>query len=216
MDWFASGRRGTPAPVESQYEKNPDRIVPLPDNLYNRATHDQEPNLEDVSRTRIRAVAQAAAFERCGMDDAQKRQLFERFGYPAAFMCLSSQAFAEMSAAREARCLGDEPGAMRHAKSALSLMEERDALDGRYASGRWSGWYDRDLIYPCRSVTARLRAALPALFAAGICGDRPSFIRGDRLSFDLTVTNAAVERETSSVHSPRRRAGGHAAGRFRD
>ena len=203
VDWFASGRRVTPAPVESQYEKNPDRIVPLPDNLYNRATHDQEPNLEDVSRTRIRAVAQAAAFERCeeqigraaaGMDDAQRRQLFERFGYPAAFMRLSSQAFAEMSAAREARELGDESGAMRHAKSALSLMEERDALDGRYASGRWSGWYDRDLIYPCRSVTARLRAALPALLAAGICGDRTSFVRGDRLSFDLTVTNAAVER----------------------
>ena len=168
VDWFASGRKGAVAPVASQYEKDPDRLVRLPDNLYNRATHDQEPNLEDESRTRIRAVAQAAAFERCeeqigraaaGMDDEQRRQLFERFGYPAAFMRLSSLAFAELSAAREARCLGDEPGAMRHAKSALSLMEERDALDGRYASGRWSGWYDRDLLYPCRSVTARLRAA---------------------------------------------------------
>ena len=124
----------------------------------------------------LTAVARAAAFERCeeqigraaaGMDDAQRRHLFERFGYPAAFMRLSSLAFAEMSAAHEARELGDEPGALRHAKSALSIMEERDALDGRYASGRWCGWYDRDLIYPTTGLTKQLRDAISKVAGKG-------------------------------------------------
>ena len=172
VGWFAEGRKGTIAPVVSQYEKDPDRLVPLADNLFNRATHDQEPNLADESRTRIRAIAQAAAFERCveqldraaaGMDDAQKRQLFERFGYPAEFMRLSSSMFAEMSAACEALGLGDRPCAIRHAKAALALGEERDALDRRYNSGKWEHWYDRDMVYPSAVVVETLRKHLRKL-----------------------------------------------------
>ena len=115
---------------------------------------------------RIRAAAQAAAFAHCveqveraskGLDEAQARQLFERFGYPAQFMRLSSGAFSEMSFALEAKSLKDDEAALRHAKAALSLLEQRDALDSRYNSGRWEHWYDRDLIYPCKSVTQRLR-----------------------------------------------------------
>ena len=56
--------------------------------------------------------------------------------------------------------LGDEPGAIRHAKAALAFGEERDRLDKRYNSGKWEHWYDRDIIYPCRSVTEKLRKAI--------------------------------------------------------
>ena len=166
---FAAGEGRKPAPVVSQYVEDPDRLTPKGNSVNDRATHDQHPNLVDKGRTRLRAITQAAAFERCveqieraaaRMDEAQKRQLFERFGYPAEFMRLSSSMFAEMSAAREARGLGDEPCAIRHAKAALAFGEERDRLDKRYASGKWEHWYDRDLIYPCRSVTEILRNAL--------------------------------------------------------
>ena len=94
------------------------------------------------------------------MDELEKRQLFERFGYPAEFMRLSSSMFAEMSAAREARGLGDRPCAVRHAKTALAYGEQRDELDRRYNTGKWEHWYDRDIIYPCRSVTEKLRKSL--------------------------------------------------------
>ena len=166
---FAAGEGRKPEPVVSQYVEDPDRLTPKSDSLFDRATHDQHPNLVDKGRTRLRAIAQAAAFERCteqierasaGMDEAEKRQLFERFGYPAEFMRLSSSMFAEMSAAREALGLGDKPCAVRHAKAALAFGEQRDELDRRYASGKWKHWYDRDLIYPCRSVTGKLRNAL--------------------------------------------------------
>ena len=64
-------------------------------------------------------------------------------------------------------CLGVEPFyswsgpcAVRHAKAALAFGEQRDALDRRYNSGKWEHWYDRDLIYPCCSVTEKLRKAV--------------------------------------------------------
>ena len=166
---FASGEGRKPTPVVLQYVEDPDRLTPKSDSLHDRATHDQHPNLVDKGRSRLRAITQAAAFERCteqidrastGMDEAEKRQLFERFGYPAEFMRLSSSMFAEMSAAREALGLGDRPCALRHAKAALAFGEQRDALDRHYNTGKWEHWYDRDIIYPCRSVTEKLRKAI--------------------------------------------------------
>ena len=85
---------------------------------------------------------------------------YERFGYPAPFMQLSSGAFSEMSYALAAMDLKDDECALRHARIALDLLEQRDELDERYNSGKWEHWYDRDLIYPCRSVTDKLRKAV--------------------------------------------------------
>ena len=166
---FASRRRNAPKPVASQYVVDPDALVAVGDSMMDRTRQDQMSSLADKRRYRIRAIAQAAAFNECveqveraskGLDEAQKRQLFERLGYPAKFMALSSGAFSEMSCALAAMDLADDECALRHAKAALALLEERDRLDGRYNTGKWKHWYDRDLLYPCKSTTAKLREAL--------------------------------------------------------
>jgi len=158
-----------PKPVGSQYVADPDALVSVADNMMSRVNQDQHASLKDKRRYRLRAFAQAAAFNECveqveraskGLDEAQKRQLFERFGYPARFMALSSGAFAEMSSALADMDLRDDERALSHAKQALSLLERRDELDRQYNGGKWKHWYDRDIIYPCRSVTEKLRKSL--------------------------------------------------------
>ena len=94
------------------------------------------------------------------MHSSHARQLFERFGYSTQFMLLSSGAFSEMSYALAAMDFKDDECALYHAKFALELLAQRDELDKRYNSGKWEHWYDRDLIYPCRSVTDKLREAV--------------------------------------------------------
>ena len=169
IDRYVAHDRAAPKPVESQYVTDPDALVPIGNSILSRVNQDQNSSLRDKRRYRLRAAAQAAAFAECaeqitraskGLDEAQARQLFERFGYPAQFMRLSSGAFSEMSYALAAMDLKDDECALLHAKMALELLEQRDKFDKRYNSGKWEHWYDRDLIYPCKSVTAKLRTAV--------------------------------------------------------
>lgn len=166
---FAAPARGPLPAVVSQYEADPDALTDIPDDLYRRVGQDTHPDLRDYARAGLRARAQAAAFARCqeqvaraadGLDAATRRQLFERFGYPAEFLRLSSDIYADMAAAVEAKDAGDAPAARRHAEAALARAEARDALDARYNAGRWAGWYARDIIYPFSAFAAELRQAL--------------------------------------------------------
>ena len=169
IDRYVAHDRAAPKSVESQYVTDPDALVPIGNSILSRVNQDQNSSLRDKRRYRLRAAAQSVAFNECfeqveraskGLDETQKRQLFERFGYPAQFMRLSSGAFSEMSYALAAMDLKDDECALHHAQIALALLEQRDEFDKRYNSGRWEHWYDRDLIYPCKSVTAKLHAAL--------------------------------------------------------
>ncbi len=166
----ASERQSFPK-VVSQYVADPDALTPLPGDLLARVNQDMFPTLADPMRAPIRARAQAAGFARCleqldraakGLDDAQRLQLFERFGYPAAFLRLSSDLFAELSDAVEAKNADDVAGLRRHLQAALAYSEARDALDARYNAGRWKGWYDRDLVYNCSTVSGKIRELLAA------------------------------------------------------
>ncbi|MBQ3343972.1 MAG: glycosyl hydrolase 115 family protein, partial [Kiritimatiellae bacterium] len=180
---------GGPSPVVSQYESDPDRLTDLVDNLFYRVNQDMFPDLCDWPRLGLRARLQAAAFARCaeqlerasdGMDEARKRLLFERFGYPTEFMRLSSECLAEITCAVEAKSLGDMRRAVGHAKTALACAETRDELICRYNSGKWEHWYDRDIIYPCAPLAESLRNALWKI--------------QDEQSFDLSLAGDAVER----------------------
>lgn len=162
---LVSPERAAPPPVSSQYDEDPDRLAEIGGDLFRRTKSDMLPSLADPARAGIRARAQSAAFARCleqlrraaaGLDRGQRRQLFERFGYPAEFMRLSSDIFAELSAATEAKALGDDACARRHVRAALAHGRRRDALDARYNAGKWARWYDRDLVYPCHAVMAEL------------------------------------------------------------
>ena len=169
VERFAAHDRRPAKPTVSQYLKDPDALVSLKESILSRVNQDQNSSLADKMRTPIRAAAQTAAFRRCleqidraseGMDERARHQLFERFGYPAEFMALSSAAFTEMAMALDDMDLKDDRRSLEHAERALELLEERERLDTRYASGRWEHWYDRDLIYPCRTVAEALRKAL--------------------------------------------------------
>ena len=163
-----SPSRGEASPIVSQYDDDPDRMADVPADLNKRLSRDMHPDFRDPARAGLRARTQSAAFVRCleqldraavGLDETQRRQLFERFGYQAEFMRLSSDIYAELSAAVEAKNLGDDACATRHVCAAVTLGHARDALDSRYNSGMWTRWYDRDLVYPCRAVMENLEAA---------------------------------------------------------
>ena len=190
MIWqLKSSARGALPEVVSQYVRDPDQLAAIPSDLHRRVNQDMFPDFLDPARAGLRARAQTAAFARCveqleraskGLDDAQRRQLFERFGYPAEFMRLSSEIFAELSCAVEAKNEEDREACRAHAENALECARARDELDLRYNAGRWSRWYDRDLIYPCKSVADDLREVLLKL--------------QDEQSFDMSVEGDAVER----------------------
>ena len=184
-----SPARGALPEVVSQYLRDPDQLTAVPPDLHSRVNQDMFPDFLDPARAGLRARAQSAAFARCseqltraskGLGEAQRRQLFERFGYPAEFMRLSSEIFAELSCAVEAKNANDSEACRAHVESALGHARTRDALDLRYNAGRWSRWYDRDLIYPCASVSDGLRDVLLRL--------------QDGKSFDVTVSGGSVER----------------------
>ncbi|MBR3956373.1 MAG: hypothetical protein IKJ89_00805, partial [Kiritimatiellae bacterium] len=156
----------------SPYCDDPDSLTDIAADLLSRVNQDMFPTLRNPARIGLRARMQSAAFARCleqierasrTMDEAQRRQLFERFGYPADFLRLTSEICAELYAAVEAKDADDWPCALRHAKAAIALGHERDALDARYNSGKWAHWYDRDLKYPCRSVMESLERELAHL-----------------------------------------------------
>ncbi|MBR4171418.1 MAG: glycosyl hydrolase 115 family protein, partial [Kiritimatiellae bacterium] len=162
------------APVVSQYIQDPNRLTVIADDLHARVNQDMFPYFQDGMRCAVLARAQSAAFRRCleqierasdGMDAKQRLQLFERFGYPAEFLSLSSDCYSELAFAAEAKSLGDQASWLHHVQAALDLSEARDRLDRRYNAGRWKRWYDRDIIYPYTSFSAALRqlvASFPA------------------------------------------------------
>ena len=166
---YTSRERMPLRPVVSQYDSDPDELEPVPDDFHKRESQDMYPTLRDCSRAGLRARTQAAAFSRCleqidraarGMDEEQRRQLFERFGYPAEFMMLTSQCFAEMVAAVEAMDSGDCKVGRAHAIAALDVADRRKSLDLRYNEGKWKHWYDRDMIYPFDPAMEELRRFL--------------------------------------------------------
>ena len=166
-----SAKRPRLPPVISQYVEDPDRLTAIPADLHRRVNQDMFPDFTDSVRAGLRARTQSAAFARCleqlsraseGMDEAQGRQLFERFGYPAEFLRLSSDLYAELVCAREAKAADDAVACRRHLEAALGHAEARDALDRRYNEGRWRRWYDRDLIYPCKNTVTDLKKLLNA------------------------------------------------------
>lgn len=173
MLWgLASRKRTALPPVVSQYVSDPDRLTKIPADLRRRVTQDMFPDFEDRARGGLRARTQSAAFARCleqiarashGLDAAQRRQLFERFGYPARFLLLSSDIYAEISAALEAKNAGDEGAERAHLETAYADALARDALDKNYNSGKWTRWYDRDIIYPCSHVTGKLKKLVSRL-----------------------------------------------------
>ncbi len=165
---FQPSRHELPAAV-SQYCDDPDRLTDIAADLLRRVNQDMFPDFRAPARLALRARTQAAGFARCleqlerasrAMDAVRRRQLFERFGYPAEFLRLTSDIYAELFSAVEAKDADDWPCALRHANAAIALGHERDALDARYNSGRWAHWYDRDLKYPCRSVMEDLERNL--------------------------------------------------------
>ena len=190
MIWrLKSPARGALPDVVSQYLRDPDQLTAVPPDLHSRVNQDMFPDFRDPARAGLRARAQSAAFARCleqlaraskGLGGAQRRQLFERFGYPAEFMRLSTDIFAELSCAVESKNAEDHKACRAHVESALEHARARDALDLRYNAGRWSRWYDRDLIYPCASVSDNLREVLLML--------------QDERAFDVTVSGDGVER----------------------
>lgn len=169
---LASTNRAALSPVVSQYVSDPDRLTKIPADLRRRVTQDMFPDFEDRARAGLRARTQSAAFGRCieqiarashGLDAAQRRQLFERFGYPARFMRFSSDMYAELASALEAKNAGDEGAERAHLETAYAGAMARDALDKNYNSGKWKRWYDRDLIYPCSHVTGELKKLVSRL-----------------------------------------------------
>ena len=169
---LASLSRGALPAVVSQYEVDPDRFTEIPQDLHTRVNQDMFPTFRDPARGGIRARAQSAGFARCleqleragrGLDETGRRQLFERFGYPAEFVRLSSDLYAEILSALEAKAADDKIACRRHVAAAMALAEERDALDRRYNSGKWKRWYDRDIVYNCSNVADTLRKILSGL-----------------------------------------------------
>ncbi len=173
IDWMAKAlfqppRHELPTAV-SPYCEDPDSLTDIAADLLRRVNQDMFPDFRDPARLALRARTQSAGFARCveqierasrTLDEAQRRQLFERFGYQAEFLRLTSDIYAELFSALEAKDADDWPCALRHANAAVELGRQRDALDARYNSGKWAHWYDRDLKYPCRSVMEALERNL--------------------------------------------------------
>jgi len=123
-------------------------------------------------RAAARARAQETSFRRC-LDQvewaerlvpaASRRMLFERIGYPAGFLCTASGCCAELALAAAAREEGNVPGSVRHLRAAWAYARERDELDARYNAGKWTHWYDRNIIYPYPGISDRIRVVLEAL-----------------------------------------------------
>ena len=161
-----------PQPVCSPYAADPDELREVVSSRHYGINQDMFPNLADELRYASRARAQAASFRR-GLDQLEvaerqvpekfRQRLFERIGYPAAFMCAASDCCSELALAAAAQEEGNAAAARRHLEAALRHARERDALDRRYNVGQWTHWYDRNIIYPYSKVTPGIEAVLRLL-----------------------------------------------------
>ena len=159
----------TPSVVNSGYVVDPDALTDVSAKAHDRVNQDMFPYLRDWTRYAVRASAQAAGFARCldqiayaeeKMTDGERRQLFERLGYPADFMRHASTCLAELTLAAAAREEGNSAAMKRHLELALKASLARDALDREYNKGKWAHWYDRDLKYPYTGLSAMVQDIL--------------------------------------------------------
>ena len=167
--------RQVPGPVPSvpsAYRADPDALTDVSGTAHDRINQDMFPGLKDPLRYAARAAAQVAGFERCldqiaftegKMTDEECRQLFQRLGYPAAFLRNASLCLSELTLALAAHGTGNRAAAIRHAESALAASRARDALDAEYNEGKWAGWFARDLKYPYTGLSAAIDAVVKHL-----------------------------------------------------
>ena len=158
--------------VRSAYAEDPDALTDVSARAHDRINQDMFPCLRDWTRYAARASAQATGFRRCLdqvelasslMTADEKRQFFERLGYPAGFMYHASTCLAELALAAAARQEGNLPAARKHLASALVASRARDALDRDYNAGKWARWYSRDLKYPYTGLSAAIQGVLRGL-----------------------------------------------------
>lgn len=158
--------------VRSAYAEDPDALTDVSARAHDRINQDMFPCLRDWTRYAARASAQATGFRRCLdqvelasslMTADEKRQFFERLGYPAGFMYHASICLAELALAATARQEGNLPAARKHLASALVASRARDALDRDYNAGKWARWYSRDLKYSYTGLSAAIQGVLRGL-----------------------------------------------------
>lgn len=163
---------GNAARAVNAYAVDPDALTDVSASAHDRVNQDMFPVLRDRTRYAARAAAQAAAFERCldqvalaseGMTDAERRQLFLRLGYPAAFLRHASRCLSELALAEAAHGAGNRAATMRHLKAALAESRARDALDAEYNAGKWKRWFARDRKYPYTRLSAEIEGVLKRL-----------------------------------------------------
>ena len=163
---------GSAPSVPSAYCADPDALTDVSGTAHDRINQDMFPVLKDPLRYAARAAAQAAGFERCldqiafaeGMMTAEeRRQLFHRLGYPAAFLRNVSLCLSELTLALVAHGTGNRAATIRHTGSALAASRARDALDAKYNEGKWAGWFARDLKYPYTGLSAAIEAVVKHL-----------------------------------------------------
>ena len=94
------------------------------------------------------------------MTATERRQLFERLGYPVAFLRHASTCLSELTLADAARQEGNLAAARRHLEAALAESRARDALDAEYNEGKWARWFARDLKYPYTGLSREIEETL--------------------------------------------------------
>ena len=165
-------KSGEPLPIVSPYAEDPDALTDVSASDHDRINQDMFPTLRDQMRYAARAAAQTAGFTRCldqvafaaeKMTESERRQLFLRLGYPAAFLREVSTCLAELVLALAAHGEGDRAATVRHLETALAASRARDALDTEYNAGKWARWYVRDLKYPYTRLSAEIEKTVKEL-----------------------------------------------------
>ena len=165
---------GHTPPITNAYLADPDALTDVSGSAHDRINQDMFPYLKDSLRYAARAAAQTAGFECCldqiafaaeKMTAAERRQLFQRLGYPAAFLRNASLCLSELTLALAARGSGSRVAAIRHVESALAASRARDALDVEYNDGKWSRWFAHDRKYPYTNLSREIEGVLKLLNA---------------------------------------------------
>ena len=119
---------------------DPDALTDAAKDAWHATTQDMSPYLKSRARSSERAYRQSAAFATVA---ARLRPYGTEFLHQARFLSIASRLYAAAAA-------GDWQGALWAAR-------ERDALDAEMCLGEeWRRWYDRHLIYPFRTLAARI------------------------------------------------------------
>lgn len=155
--------------VRSQYETDPDVQCEVPADQWSATVCDMFPYFANRSRIGPVAAAQSAGMQRAldalsvaedGMDENEKETLFFAFGFETGIMFHVSRMVSELALRFDAHLIGNAVAEKRHLSLALAESKAIDELHKRFSSGIWTGWFDRDLIYPYSSFTKQLTDAL--------------------------------------------------------